>query len=43
MAAMLATVSDVAEAAPLGFVVGVVVGFILSDRFRIVRRNGEKT
>jgi hypothetical protein len=32
MAAMLATVSDVAEAAPLGFVVGVVVGFILSDQ-----------
>lgn len=39
----LATIGDVALAAPVGFVVGVIVGFVLSDRFRIVRRSGEET
>lgn len=43
MALMLATIGDVALAAPIGFIVGAIVGFVLSDRFRIVRRNGENT
>jgi uncharacterized membrane-anchored protein YhcB (DUF1043 family) len=35
----LATIAEVAEAAPIGFVIGLVVGFVLANRFRITRRD----
>lgn len=38
---MSATIAEVAEAAPLGFLVGLIVGFVLADRFRISRRDKE--
>lgn len=42
---MLGSISDIAEVAPLSFVVGVVVGLFLASYFRIVKRNsnGEKS
>jgi hypothetical protein len=37
---ILAAWQDAVAAAPAAFLIGVAVGFVLSDRFRIVRRNG---
>lgn len=39
---MLATLPDVVLAAPWAFTVGVVVGFVLTFRYTLVRRNGHK-
>lgn len=38
---MLATVADVAVAAPLGFVLGAGLGFVVGARYRISKRNGD--
>ena len=33
-------VSDVVAAAPIAFIMGVIVGFVLTQRYRIVRKDG---
>jgi hypothetical protein len=39
---IVAAVEDYVTAAPISFVAGAVVGFLLSNRYRLVkRRNGE--
>lgn len=38
---MLATVADWVIASPIAFLVGLAVGFVASDRYRIIRRNGK--
>lgn len=38
---MIAAWTDIVAAAPIAFVIGVIVGFVLSDRYRLVRRNGK--
>jgi hypothetical protein len=38
---ILATWTEIAVAAPLGFLVGVVVGFLGANRYRLVKRNGQ--
>lgn len=37
---MLAAVSDLAVAAPLAFLLGLVIGLFLCSFYRIVKRNG---
>jgi hypothetical protein len=37
---LLATISEIAEIAPLAFVVGCAVGFVIGARYRISKRNG---
>jgi hypothetical protein len=37
---MLASLADVAAAAPWAFLVGCVVGFVVGARYRISKRNG---
>jgi hypothetical protein len=39
---VLATIQDIVAAAPVAFLAGLIVGFVASDRYRIVRRNGNK-
>jgi hypothetical protein len=39
---VIATWTEIAAAAPLGFLVGVLIGFVLSNRYRIVKRNGDQ-
>ena len=33
---------EIVATAPLSFAIGLVVGFILSNRYRITRRNGDQ-
>jgi hypothetical protein len=35
---VLATLTDVTAAAPIAFAAGLLVGFILADRYRLIRR-----
>lgn len=37
---MLAHISDLAVASPIAFVAGMLAGFILANRWKIIRRNG---
>jgi hypothetical protein len=37
----LATVSDVVVAAPAAFVLGLIVGWVVSQRYAIVRKNSD--
>lgn len=39
---MLATLPDAVWAAPISFLFGVGVGFVLSNRYRIVKRDGSE-
>lgn len=39
---MIATVADWVVASPIAFLVGLGVGFVLSDRYRITKRNGSE-
>lgn len=38
---MLAAVADWVLASPIAFLVGAAVGFVASNRYRIVKRNGK--
>lgn len=38
---MLATLSDIAQAAPWAFFAGFGLGFVVGARYKISRRNGE--
>lgn len=38
---MIAAWADVVFAAPVAFVAGLLVGFVLADRYRITRRDGD--
>jgi hypothetical protein len=38
----LAVVPDAVVEAPVSFLIGVLVGFVLSNRYRITRRNGKE-
>lgn len=42
MSPSVASVADVAAAAPIAFVVGVIVGLLAAQRYRLVRRNGRE-
>lgn len=42
MAFALAEIPDAVLAAPIAFAIGVVVGFLLSNRYRLVKRNGKE-
>lgn len=39
---MIATWQDAVIAAPGAFLTGLIIGFVLSNRYRIERRNGER-
>jgi hypothetical protein len=38
---MLATWQEVVAAAPVAFVAGLLIGFLIGARYRIVKRNGD--
>jgi hypothetical protein len=40
-AAYIATIPDVAAAAPLAFVAGVAVGFLVANHYRLVKRDDQ--
>lgn len=40
---MFASVEAIVASAPIAFLIGVGVGFVLSNRYRIVKRNGKDT
>ena len=39
---MIAVLPDVVFEAPASFLIGLVVGFVLSNRYRLTRRDDEK-
>jgi hypothetical protein len=39
---VIADIPQVLWQSPIAFVVGAFVGFVISDRYRIVRRNGKE-
>ena len=39
---MIAAISDVAEAAPIAFLFGLALGFVVGARFKITKRNGKE-
>jgi len=38
---MIAAIPDAVLSSPLSFLIGVAAGFLLSNRFKLVRRNGD--
>jgi hypothetical protein len=40
---MLAAIPDAVLSSPISFLFGVAVGFVLSNRYRIVKRNGSSS